>query len=91
MLDLKKELGLWWSSLIIIVTIEVYTWLFTKCSLLCKAKVGERQMIGLDPMHMSVDAMRIIREHLKAIQHRQKNYADKQHQPLEIVRDHVFL
>ena len=43
------------------------------------SKTGERQLFGLDVIQEAKDKVRIIREHLKSAQSRQKAYYDKRH------------
>ena len=64
-----------------------------KCrSPLCLDDVGDRRHLGLDVVVQTVDKVRIIREHLRAAQDRQKSWADTHRQPLEFkAREHVFL
>ena len=43
------------------------------------SETGERQLFGPDVIQEAEDKVRIIREHLKAAQSRQKAYYDKKH------------
>ena len=53
---------------------------------------GERRYFGIDFVTEAEEQVRIIQEHIKAIQSRQKSYADKRRRPLTFeVGDHVYL
>lgn len=43
---------------------------------MCQTEVGERKIKGLEMMQYTIDKIQIIRNRLKAVQDRQKNYAD---------------
>ena len=64
-----------------------------KCrSPLCWDEVGERRHLGPDIVVQAVDKIRTIQEHLRAVQDRQKSWADSNRRPLEFqVGEHVFL
>jgi hypothetical protein len=55
-------------------------------------EVGDRGYFGPDFVKKAREQVSIIREHLKAAQNRQKNYADKRRRPMQFaVGDHVYL
>ena len=55
-------------------------------------EVGERRLMGPDILVQTTDKVRIIRDHLRAAQSRQKSWADTNRRPLEYrTGDHVFL
>jgi len=59
---------------------------------LCWDEVGERRHLGPDVIVQAVDKIRTIQEHLRAVQDRQKSWADSNRRPLEFqVGEHVFL
>jgi len=64
-----------------------------KCrSPICWDEVGERSLLGPEILIQTTEKVRVIRDHLKAAQSRQKSWADLQRRPLEFgVGDHVFL
>ena len=64
-----------------------------KCrSPICWDEVGERRLMGPDILVQTTDKVRIIRDHLRAAQSRQKSWADTNRRPLEFrTGDHVFL
>ena len=47
------------------------------------SEIGERQLFGPDVIQEAEDKVRIIREHLKAAQSRQKAYYEKKHRGVE--------
>ena len=52
----------------------------------------ERRYFGIDFVTEAEEQVRIIRQHMKAAQSRQKSYADKRRRPLTFeVRDYVCL
>jgi len=52
----------------------------------------ERRYYGIDFVEEAEERVRIIQQHMKAVQSRQKRYADKRRRPLEFeVGDHVYL
>ena len=52
----------------------------------------ERRLLGPDILIQTTDKVRIIRDHLRAAQSRQKSWADTKRRPLEFrAGDHVFL
>ena len=54
--------------------------------------VGERRFLGPDILLQTTDKVRIIRDHLRAAQSRQKSWADTNRRPLEFrAGDHIFL
>ena len=64
-----------------------------KCrSPLCWDEVGERRHLGPEVILQTVDKVRVVREHLRAAQDRQKRWADMNRRPLEFeAGEHVFL
>ena len=53
---------------------------------------GERRYFGIDFVTEAEEQVRIIQQHMKAAQSRQKSYADKRRRPLTFeVGDYVFL
>jgi len=64
-----------------------------KCrSPICWDEVGERRLLGPEILIQTTDKVRIIRDHLRAAQSRQKSWADTKRRPLEFrTGDHVFL
>jgi hypothetical protein len=61
-------------------------------TLLSWVEVGDRGYFGPDFVKKARKQVSIIREHLKAAQNRQKNYADKRRRPLQFaIGDHVYL
>jgi len=64
-----------------------------KCrSPICWDEVGERSLLGPEMLMQTTEKVRVIREHLKTAQSRQKSWADSRRRPLEFgVGDHVFL
>ena len=64
-----------------------------KCrSPICWDEVGERRPMGPDILFQTTDKVKIIRDHLRAAQSRQKSWADTNRRPLEFrIGDHVFL
>jgi len=64
-----------------------------KCrSPICWDEVGERRLMGPDILVQTTEKVRIIRDHLRAAQSRQKSWADTNRRPLEFrTGDHVFL
>ena len=58
----------------------------------CWDDVGERKLLGLELVQLTVEKIALIKERLKAAQRRQKSYADNRIRDLEFeVGDHVFL
>src|SRR3954465_8008746 len=47
------------------------------------SEIGERQLFGPDVIQKAEDKVRVIREHLKAAQSRQKSYYDKKHRGVD--------
>jgi len=64
-----------------------------KCrSPICWDEVGERSLLGPEILMQTTEKVRIIRDHLRAAQSRQKSWADTRRRPLEFqIGDHVFL
>ena len=64
-----------------------------KCrSPICWDEVGERSLLGPEMLIQTTEKVRVIRDHLRAAQSRQKSWADSRRRPLEFgVGDHVFL
>ena len=64
-----------------------------KCrSLICWDDVGEKKLLRLELVQLTVENVALIKEILKATQSRQKSYADNRKRDLEFeVGDHVFL
>ena len=61
-------------------------------SLVCWDDVGERKLLGLELVQLTVEKTTLIKERLKAVQSRQKSYVDNRRRDLEFeVGDHVFL
>ena len=59
---------------------------------ICWDDVGERRLLGLEIVQLTVEKVCIIRNHLRATQTRQKSHADNRRRSLEFqVGDHVFL
>ncbi|XP_070028774.1 uncharacterized protein [Nicotiana sylvestris] len=55
-------------------------------------EVGEAELLGPDLVNQSMEKVKLIQEHLKIAQSRQKSYSNKQHRDLEFqVDDWVFL
>ena len=55
-------------------------------------EVGERKLVGLKIVQLTIDKVQLIRSYLKAAQDRQKGYADLKWKDIEyIVREKVFL
>ena len=53
---------------------------------------GERRYYGIDFVIEAEEQVRIIQQHMKAVQSRQKSYADKRKRPLTFeVGDYVYL
>ncbi|KAL6323506.1 hypothetical protein AAG906_039083 [Vitis piasezkii] len=58
----------------------------------CWDDVGEKKLLGLELVQLTVEKVSLIKERLKAAQSRQKSYADNRKRDLEFeVGDHVFL
>ena len=56
------------------------------------SETGERQLFGPDVIQEAEDKVRVIREHLKAAQSRQKAYYDKKHSGVDFkVGDLAYL
>ncbi|RVW41426.1 Transposon Ty3-I Gag-Pol polyprotein [Vitis vinifera] len=64
-----------------------------KCrSPICWNDVGERKLLSLELVQLTVEKVALIKERLKAAQSRHKSYADHRRRDLEFeVGDHVFL
>ena len=64
-----------------------------KCrSPLCWNDIGDRLLLGPEIIVQMVEKVKVIREHLKVAQDRQKQWADLNRRPLEFeVGDKVFL
>ena len=64
-----------------------------KCrSPVCWDDVGERKLLGLELVQLTVEKVALIKEKLKIAQSRHKNYVDNHRRDLEFeVGDHVFL
>ena len=64
-----------------------------KCrSPICWDDIGERKLMGPDILVQTIDKVRIIRDHLREAQSRQKSWAYTNRRPLEFrTGDHVFL
>jgi len=64
-----------------------------KCRpLLCWDEIGERRLLGPDILVQTTDEVRIIRDHLRAAQSRQKSWVDTSRRLLEFrAGEHVFL
>ena len=64
-----------------------------KCRpLLCWDEIGERRLLGPDILVQTTDEVRIIRDHLRAAQSRQKSWVDTSIRLLEFrAGEHVFL
>ncbi|KAJ9544983.1 LOW QUALITY PROTEIN: hypothetical protein OSB04_024690 [Centaurea solstitialis] len=59
---------------------------------LCWQETGEKILAGPELIQITHDKIRVIRERMKAAQHRQKSYADKRRRPIEFfVGDMVML
>ena len=68
----------------------LYGWKF--CTLVCWDEVGERRLIGLELVHITLDKIQIVRDKLKIARDRQKSYADKRRRDLKFkVGDRVLL
>ena len=53
---------------------------------------GERRYYGIDFVMEAEEQVRIIQQHMKATQSRQKSYADKRRRPIKFeVGDYVYL
>ena len=53
---------------------------------------GERRYYGIDFLMKAKEQVRIIQQHMKVAQSRQKSYADKRRRPIEFeVGDYVYL
>ena len=53
---------------------------------------GERRYFGIDFVNEAKEQVRIIQQHMKAAQSRQKSYADRRRRPLTFeVGDYVYL
>ncbi|KAH9744611.1 Endonuclease [Citrus sinensis] len=64
----------------------------TKMSPICWDEVGERKLLGPELVQITVDKIKLIREHLQTAQSRQKSYADRRRRELEFEKgDFVFL
>ncbi|XP_058216694.1 uncharacterized protein LOC131327559 [Rhododendron vialii] len=58
----------------------------------CCSEVGERWLSKLELVQVTVDKIKVVHDHLKIAQSRQKSYADKRRRDLEFaVGDWVFL
>ena len=58
----------------------------------CWTQVGERQLLGLEMIKDTTEKIKIVHDHLKVSQSRQKSYTDNCQHELEFeVRDQVFL
>lgn len=54
--------------------------------------MGERKLMGLKLIQMTIDKVKLIREKMKEAQDRHKSYVDNQRRPLEFKeKDQVFL
>ena len=54
-----------------------------KCrSLVGWFEVGDRQLLGPDMVKDAVDKVKLIRDHMRTAQSRQKSYADNRHREL---------
>ena len=64
-----------------------------KCrSPICWDNVGERKLLGLDFVQVTIEKIQLKRERLKTTQSQQKSYVDNRRRELEFqVDDHVFL
>ena len=64
-----------------------------KCrSLLCWDDIGERRLLGLEVIQQTVEKFKIIRDHLKSAQGRQKRWSGLDRRPVKFeVADFVFL
>ena len=49
----------------------------------CWDEVGERRLIGLELVHITLDKIQIVRDRLKTSRDRQKSYADKRCRDLQ--------
>jgi len=49
----------------------------------CWDEVGERKLLGLELVKITVDKVKVIKERMKEVQDRQKSYADNRQRPLE--------
>ena len=59
---------------------------------ICWDEVGERKLLGLEIVQVTIDNVKVIRDRLKIAQDRQKSYADNRMRDLEFqVGDQVFL
>ena len=59
---------------------------------LCWDEIGERRLLGPDILVQTTDEVRIIRDHLRAAQSRQKSWVDTSRRLLEFrAGEHVFL
>ena len=58
----------------------------------CWSEVGERQLLGPEMIQDTTENIKVIQEHLKIAQSRQKSYADNRRRELAFeVGDQVFL
>ncbi|RVW13369.1 Transposon Ty3-G Gag-Pol polyprotein [Vitis vinifera] len=58
----------------------------------CWDEVGENKLLGPELVQLTIEKVSLIKERLKAVQSRQKSYADNRRRDLEFeVGDHVFL
>ncbi|XP_061350260.1 uncharacterized protein LOC133295440 [Gastrolobium bilobum] len=58
----------------------------------CWSKVGDTELFGSNSAQETTEQIKMIRDHLKKAQDRQKSYYDLKHWPLDFEEgDHVFL